>query len=274
MWDLLIDLLIIGFASTLAIVVANAVMKYKNVRKAEYRAILIITMLGVVFVLGKYLKPAIDKWRLVYTLQNEVVKYEPFATLSTTFPEEYEQLKGTLSKSIGDGEDRSQVYRKMIPMFMGIVKSKFAMASDGALVNFSTAFLATVKYLYTNGKPEVAFEVMYNQVDMPHDWHDAIPQELKNAEFAAYKEIFNSAVRKQIPPINDKKASDLLKVILADLYKDYGDDVVLLQRPLEQREKKTVIVKLMITLYERILALPQSDQATVIRYLFTKLPAS
>jgi len=142
------------------------------------------------------------------------------------------------------------------------------MASDEALTGFAQSFVHTASYYYGRGQPDIAFDIIYNQKNLPRDWYKSLPKEFAVAEAANYRQILLSAAENRIPIADKGKTDKLIEGIALELYSEHGDDVQLMQTPLSHPDKKAKIAKIAIDFYGKILKLPDADRGMVLRQLF------
>ena len=121
---------------------------------------------------------------------------------------------------------------------------------------------------YSKGEPEFAFDMIYNQKNLPRDWHESLPQEFADAEAEDDKQILMSAAENKIRNTDEAIAEKLIESIAVDLYSEHGDDVQLMQTPLDHPDKKAKIVEITIDFYNKILKLSETDRGVVLRQLF------
>lgn len=267
------DTLIIDFAvgatvCAIAMLVASRFAKDKNKGKAKFYTIFIAVILALIAFKNAYVQPKYEEWRAITAIDSEIVKTEPYATLKATFPEDYKKIKETLINSSKANETRQEAYLKGRSVLIGILMSKMKMASDEALTGFAQSFVSTATYYYGRGQPDVAFDIIYNQKNLPRDWYKSLPKEFVEAEAANYRQILLSAAENRMPIADKGKTDKLIEGIASELYSEHGDDVQLMQAPLSHPDKKAKIATIAIDFYSKVLKLPNADRGMVLRQLF------
>lgn len=265
---LIIDFVVGAIICAIAMFAANRFTKDKNKSKARFYTILVGVILALIAFKNAYVQPKYEEWRATTSIDGEIAKTEPYATLKAAFPEDYEKIKETLVKSSKARETRQEAYLKGRSVFMNILMSKMKMASDEALTGFAQSFVNTASYYYDKGQPEFAFDIIYNQKNLPRDWYKSLPKQFSEAEAANYRQVLLSAAENKIPVADKSKTDKLIESIATQLYSEHGDDVQLLQTPLAHPEKKAKIAKITIDFYRRILKLPDADRGMVLHQLF------
>jgi hypothetical protein len=265
---LLIDIAVGGTICAIAMFFANRFAQGKKTSKAKFYIIFIGVILALIAFKNAYVQPKYEEWRSITSIDNELAKTEPYATLKTTFPEEYNKIRDVLTNSIRAKETRQEAYLKGRPVLMGIIMSKMKMASNAALTGFATSFVKTATYYYGKGQPDFAFDIIYNQKNLHRDWYKALPREFAEAEAANYRQVLLSAAENKIPITDKSKTDKLIESIALELYSKHGDDIQLIQTPLAHPDKKAKIVKITIDFYSKILKLPDADRGMVLRQLF------
>jgi hypothetical protein len=266
------DTLIIDFAigatiCAIAMFLANRFARDKNTSKAKFYIIFVGVILAMIAFKNLYVQSKYEEWRSITGIDNEIAKTEPYATLKATFPEDYSKIKDTLMHSLKAKETRQEAYLKGRSVLMGILMSKMKMASDEALTGFAQSFINTATYYYGRGQSDFAFDIIYNQKNLPRDWYKSMPKEFVEAEAANFKQILLSAAEKRIPIEDKSKTDKLIESIALELYSEHGDDVQLMQTPLSHPDKKAKIAKITIDFYSKILKLPDADRGMVLRQL-------
>ena len=99
MSTLLIDFAVGGTIYLIAMLFANRFAKNKRTSKAKYYTILIVVIGALIAFKNIYVEPKYETWRNTTTFDNEIAKTEPYATLKTTFPEDYNKIKEVLINS-------------------------------------------------------------------------------------------------------------------------------------------------------------------------------
>lgn len=268
MSELLMDFAVGGTIWVIAMFLANRSTKYKGISKAKYYTILAIIIIALITFKNTYVQPKFNEWRNTNNIDSELAKMEPYATLRTTFPEDYNKIKEVIINSLKVKDTREQAYQKGRPILMNILTSKIKIASDEALTSFAKGFVNTANYFYSKGQADFAFDIIYNQKNMPRNWHDSLPKELIDAEVASNKLILISAAQNKVHNIDIDKANKIIERIASELYAEHGDKVALIQTPLAHPDKKQEIVKITIDFYNKILKLPEIDRGIVLRHLF------
>jgi hypothetical protein len=267
------DTLITDFAvgatiCAIAMFVANRFAIDKSKGKAKFYAIFVGVILALIAFKNVYVQPKYEEWRATTSIDSEIAKTEPYATLKAAFPEDYKKIKETLINSSKANETRQEAYLKGRSVLMGILMSKMKMASDEALTGFAQSFVNTASYYCERNQPDFAFDIIYNQKNLPRDWYKSLPKEFAEAEAANYRQILLSAAQNRIPTVDKGKTDKLIEGIALELYSAYGDDVQLMQKPLAHPEKKAKIAKITIDFYGKILKLPDADRGMVLHQLF------
>lgn len=268
MSTLLIDFAVGGTICVIAMLFAKRFAKDKETSKAKFYTIFIAVIGALIAFKNIYGEPKYEEWRNITSIDNEMAKTEPYATLKTTFPEDYNKIKEVMINSLKAKETRQQAYLKGRPVLMGIIKSKMKIASDEALTGVAQSFVNCANYYYSKGQPDFAFDIIYNQNNLPRDWHKSLPKELADAEAADYKQILMSAAENKIRNTDKIKAENLIEGIAVELYSEHGNDVQLIQTPLDHPDKKAKIAKITIDFFNKILKLPETDKGIVLRQLF------
>ena len=267
MSTLLIDFAVGGTICVIAMFFANRFAKDKETNKAKYYTIFIAVIGALIAFKNIYVEPKYEEWRNITSIDNELEKIEPYATLKTTFPEDYNKIKEVLMNSLKAKETRQEAYLKGRPVLMAIIMSKMKMASGEALTGFAQSLVNTATYYYGKGQPDFAFDIIYNQKNLHRDWHKSLPKEFAEAEAANYRQLLMSAAENKIRNTDKIKAEKLIEGIAVELYSEHGDDVQLIQTPLDHPDKKAKIAKITIDFYSKILELPDADRGIVLRQL-------
>lgn len=267
------DTLITDFAvgatiCAIAIFVANRFVKDKNKYKAKFYTIFVGVILAIITFKNAYVQPKYEEWRTISGIDSEIAKTEPYATLKAAFPEDYRRIKETLIKSAKAKETRQEAYMKGRAVLMIILMSKMKMASDEALTGFAQSFVNTASYYYGKSQSDFAFDIIYNQKNLPRDWYKSLPKEFAEAEVENYRQVLLSAAENKADVLDKSKTDKVIESIATELYSDYGGDVQLLETPLAHPEKKAKIVKITIDFYGKILKLPEAERGMVLRQLF------
>jgi hypothetical protein len=265
---LIIDFAVGATVCAIAMLVASRFTKGKNKSKAKFYTIFIVVVLALIAFKNAYVQPKYEEWRAVTGIDSEIVKTEPYATLKATFPEDYNKIKETLINSSKANETRQEAYLKGRSVLMGILTSKMKMASDEALTGLAQSFIKTASYFYERSQPDFAFDIIYNQKNLPRDWYKFLPKEFAEGEATNYRQILLSAAENKIPIADKDKTDKLIEGIALELYSEHGDDVQLMQTPLSHLDKKAKIAKITIDFYGKILRLPDADRGMVLRQLF------
>ncbi len=267
METLFIDIAVGGTIYVIAMFFANRFAKGKRTSRAKFY----IVFIGVIFALiafkNAYVQPKFKEWRSIKIIDNELTRIEPYATLKITFPEDYNKIRDVLMNSLRAKETNQEAYLKGRPVLMSIIMSKMKIASDIALTGFATLFIKVATYYYDKGQPDFAFDIIYNQKNLPRDWYRALPTEFIEAEAANNRQVLLSAAENKIPIMDKRKIDKLIENIALELYAEHGDDVKLIQAPLVHPDKKAKIAKITIDFYNEILKLSDADRGMVLRQL-------
>lgn len=272
MSELLIDFAIGVTMWGIAMFLANRFTKDKEINKAKYYTILVIVITALITFNNTYVQPKFNEWRNTNNIDSEFEKtvaiMEPYATLRTTFPEDYNKIKDVIINSLKAKDTREQAYQKGRPILMNIMMNKIKISSDEALTSLAKVCVDTANYFYSKGQADFAFDFIYNQKNMPRNWYDSLPKEFIDAEAACDKQILISAAQNKVYNIDTDKANKIFERIASELDAEHGDKVALIQTPLAHPDKKQEIAKITIDFYNKILKLPETDRGIVLRQLF------
>ena len=266
MSTLLTDIAVGGIMAAIAVFVANRFAGDRKRNKAKYYTIFCVVILLLIGLKDAYVQPKYEEWSTKASFDNEVGNREPYATLKRTFPKDYERIREVIVNSIKAKETRQESFVKGRAVLMSILTDKLKIASDEALTGFMGLSVNTATYYYNIGRPDLAFDIVYDQKSLPRDWRTSLPKEFVEAENDNYKEILTSAAENRPRQMDEVKAKKLIEAVGLELYSEDGDDVQLIPAPLAHPDKKREIAKITVDFYGKIMKLPETDRGMVLRY--------
>lgn len=261
MESILIDLAVGGTLFVIANFVATKFSKGREINKAKYYAILIISI-GILITLNdNFIMPKFREWKTNTAIEGSIATLEPYMTLKTTYPADYEKLKSAVT-AMAKGKETTASARALLQK---IIMEKLPNSSNECIEAFFKQTMDVVDYLNKNGNSEMAFNLLFNTKELPVGWAKILPAEFATAETNSYKLVLLSASQNKSYPVDKAKVDKIMEKVSEELYKKFGDDVALLQNPLAQTGKRDKILTMSIDMYQRIFNLPESERYMVLR---------
>ena len=269
MSNILTDLAVGGTLWVIASFIANKFTKDKAVSKAKYYTIIAVVIMALIGIKDSFVVPKYNEWKATSSVDDMLKNTEPYITLKTTFPSEYDRIRESLLSSIKANISEQEAKDRLKGVFLGFIMGKLKVSSDEAVVSFVSASMKVSNYFYDKGDTDTVYNYLYNQKDLPMRWWVVLPQEVADAQSNSYKLILLSASQNKTYTVSEAEVNRIMQIVSTDMYTKYGEKFAMLGDAAKHPDKKAEIAEMSIAMYKRILSLPDAERGMVLRYLLT-----
>jgi len=111
---------------------------------------------------------------------------------------------------------------------------------------------------------------LFPQRSEPVDGRKYFSPETQAADLAALTEVIRSSNENPQPIPSEQEVTPALKPIYAELGKEHGNDLLMLQSPVVSDADKAKVCSMAMSLYSKILSLPESESGKILRFMLSR----
>lgn len=250
---------IVGALSVVIALIVSKVIK-KNMKAVQ------ITLFAISLVLVKiYIMPAVTFWYV-----EKSFKEIPFYNIiSEVEPDVYNSLQQELKNMLHEGKSQAQIVTTLRPRVISLLSKYFPYASDEAVVKSVTVTVEELKQLKAKSDDlclKFLFPAKYGSVNL----REYVNKEMLSKDLDAMNDVMISGAKNPQPAPDPKVAEQLLEKIAPNLYKEYGDDLAIIDDPANYDSNKNAVCSINISIYEEALSLPPKEASIILRYLVSE----
>ena len=149
-----------------------------------------------------------------------------------------------------------------------VVSKKLPRASDQAIIIYVRVIVDEMDELQKQGG-NLCYRLLFPQAEGGVNARLVFSSEVQKRDLKALDMTIKSYEANWAMP-SEKEIIPFLEPIYVELFEMYGDDVLILENPLEKNVDRDKVCSIAKTLYSKILALKQEQAVGVLRWMFSQ----
>lgn len=239
----------------------------KEMNKPKYYAVLVASILVIVFIKNAYVVPTYNERYKAREAEQILIDDEPYSTLKTTFPDEHNKMREAVIEAVKNNASKEQISNIFKDTINTAVFKKLKYASDEALIAMVRSSTSISEHFINIGQPENVYNYMFNTKELPLNWWKSLPKNIADGQTNAYKLVLLSAAQGKEYKIDEQRANKVLEGVAATMYAKYGEQFTLLENGATHPDKKREIGEMTVDMYKYVFKLNERDQALVLRLM-------
>lgn len=270
----------IGLAAVsgaLAALLASLIVRNPKEKRTSYLVVFVMCFAGLQALSQGLISPHLVRNR-DRGLETALLESPLFKAIRQYEPNAYENLvrdlqeftrRETQSRVAGSRIDDAEITGAVRGRIADIAQKRLPTASDRAVVSYMGVMVAEIRELRRHGG-ELCFRFLFPQQSTPFDGRKYFSKEMQEADIAALVQVISSSAENPqlLPSRSDVEAS--LEPIIAELVREHGNDLSMLQNPSASSVDKGKVCSMTIDLYSRVLRLPMQESSRVLRFMLAK----
>jgi hypothetical protein len=209
--------------------------------------------------------PRVHAWWEVRNAESTLLEQRVYRVIQKYEPATYAKLLAEYKLAAQD-KSRLAKFLSIVIAEVGTVTAKrMSTASDEALLPFTREMVANMRALQPKG--DSCFRFLFPQVSGPVDTGQFFGQEAQQRSLDVLAAVIESSAVNPTPPPPPTEMQLKLAPILSAMFQEFGADTQMLADPGAPGVDRAKVCAITISLYERILRLPERDAALVMRGL-------
>jgi hypothetical protein len=218
---------------------------------------------------SQYAAPRVHAWWEVRNAESTLLEQRVYRVIKQYEPATYAKLLAEYkiaAQDPGDQAARVAKFARIVTAEVGAVTSRrMATASDDALLPFTREMVANMRTLQPKG--DNCFRFLFPQVSGPIDVTEFFDKDEQQRSLDVLASVIESSGAHPLQPPPPTEMQAKLAPILTAMYQEFGADTQMLANPGAPGVDRAKVCAITISLYERILRLPEHDAGLVMRGL-------
>ena len=195
-----------------------------------------------------------------------------FRAIREYAPEEMDKINAYLEQAARESHSPGTVEDTTRQLIAGLIATRIARASDAAILNTIDLTMDQVEWLYDRGD-DSCFKLLHPQVAGGIRAQLVFNEELMQRDFESTRMILASYDETRAVP-DPAVASELLNPVFVQLFERHGPDALNgLADVTNPETDRRLVCRMTVELFDGLLALPEEDTLTVLRWMFDSAAA-
>lgn len=255
-----------AISAGVAVVVTNLLLSKEVENKTSHRVMTFLLFLILHITSKTYILPEIESYNTKNEIMTGLNKIPAYNSIKEYSPDVYNKLVYSINQSIDRGYTPQQIINVIGSQVSTYVKSRVPHASDEAILSYMKVMISELEQLHSKGNG-LCYQFLYPSNDETINIFEHISPETRKNDLATLNEIIKTSQAKRAK-LSDDEIMPSLEPIFINLYKKYGDDINILNNPKSSKVNKSTTCSITIDMFKSIVALPPTQAANSIRWMF------
>ena len=217
-----------------------------------------------------YIFPVLNAWNQARNMETSLLQIPVFQRLKAYDKKTYGILLAEIENSLKKGNDESEIISVVREHIAKLIQQRLPSASDEAVITYMKTMLVEMAELNQLGG-DLCFRFIFpQQSGGAIDSTKYLSKRTQEADLAALAEVIRTSAENPQPVPQESDVVSHLDPIYAELVKEHGEEIAMLQNPTGANVDKHKVCVLAADFYTRILKLPTQEGSKVIRFLLSK----
>ncbi len=172
----------------------------------------------------------------------------------------------SVKKAVSEGASEDDVRRITQGYLAPLVQRRIPSASNEAVVRYMRVTVAEIRELHAL-PGDLGYQFLFPGADGLVNPRNYVSKEVLDEDQAAMTEVVRSSATDPQPLPDEAIVTPLISAVFGELAEEHSEDVWMLDEPTAPDVDKTIVTTMVISLYEKILSLPESESGMVLRYM-------
>jgi len=258
------SIVLAGISGGLAAGIAVLLVGTSKERRLPFIVVLVVAMIGINHYSGRFVLPRIHDWQA----ERGILEIPLYREVAANDPEMYREIKSATLKGMKKGERKEIIASQISTIIATSLPRYIVRASDESVIAFAELMVKQTDYL-SHVNPDACYQFLF-----PHEFGEPglasryLDKAYERQSIDVMTRIFHSAVKMPQDLPDAKRSEVLLDQVTKSLNKDFGADLLLIQKKPTDAEGRKKVCILTTALYNHALGLPQRDSSMLLRYIF------
>lgn len=255
-----------GISGGLAAGIAYFVVRNPKERRVAYVVVVVVVMWGINSLSKRFVLPQVFDWQA----EREIRRIPVYHEIADNDPETYRKIRTTVLQGLRNGERQEVVASRVSTILANSLPRYIGRASDESVIAFADLMVRETDHLGRTD-PDACYHFLFpHQYGAPDLLGKYLGEKDQKDSLDVMGRIFHSAMHAPQPLPEASQSEALLDSVTSGLYKDFGPDLLVLQKiPADTAGRKKVCL-ITTALYKRVLNLPKKESGMLLRYMLSK----
>lgn len=266
------DWISVGIAAVsgaLAAGLASLLVRNRKTHRIAFAAVLVVSFAMVYGLLRQFASPQIKAWNEARNVESSLQAIPTYQAIKRYDPQTYDSIVADLKSAVESGADETQMIGRVRDHITRLIRKRLPSATDEAAVAYMKVMLTEMNELSQRGG-DLCYRFLFPQHSEPIDGRKYFSAETQAADLTALTEVIRSSNEKPQPIPSEQEIAPTLKLIYAELGKEHGKDLLMLQSPVVSEADKAKVCTMATSLYAKILKLPRNQSGKIFRFMMSR----
>jgi hypothetical protein len=235
-------------------------------RTGSSRQVVVVICLVIGAALGaQVLGPRASAWYQLHNAESKLLEVPVYRVLKKHEPAAYAKILAEYKRSVADPPQMVAFMSLVMSEVSAVTSRRMGTASQDSLIALMREMLGNLHALQKDG--DSCFRYLFPQVDGPIDFAKHFDDAAERRSLSLLADVIRSSAEEPATAEPHDVAQQKLAPVVQALAEEFGDDAQMLGNVAAPGVDRGKVCAITISLYDRILKLPEADAAMVLRSL-------
>ncbi|MBC8027193.1 MAG: hypothetical protein H7Y89_14470 [Steroidobacteraceae bacterium] len=235
-------------------------------REGGARQIVVILCLVIGAAVGaQVLGPRASAWYELHNAEAKLLDVPVYRVLKKHEPTVYAKILAEYKRTVADPKQMDAFTSLVMNEVSDVTSRRMGTASQDSLIALIREMLGNLRVLQKDG--DSCFRYLFPQVAGPIDFKKHFDEAAESRSLTLLAEVIRSSAEEPAKAEPPNVAQEKLVPVVQALAEEFGDDAQMLGNVAAPGVDRGKVCAITISLYDRILKLPEADAAMVLRSL-------
>ena len=258
-----------ALSGALAAIIATVIVRNPKEKRAAYVTTFVFSFAVLQGISTHYVFPDLNGRHQARNAEPQLLAIPAFQAIKQYDPKTYENILSDVKSLLKKGSNEAQIIGAVRGHITILVQKRLPRASDEATASYVKVMLTEMEELNKQGG-DLCYRFLFPQKSGPIDGRKYFSKQTQEEDLAALATVIKTSAEDPQPVPHENDVIHKVAPIYADLEKQYGNDLSMLQNPTGADIDKGKVCSMAIGLYGKILELPPSESGKILRYMLSQ----
>ncbi len=212
-----------------------------------------------------FVAPRVSEWYAIRHAEEKLLEVPVYRVLKKHEPAAYSKILAEYKRTVVDPKQMGAFTSLVMSEVSGVTSRRMGNASQDSLIALMREMLGNLRVLQKDG--DSCFRYLFPQVAGPIDFAKYFDEAAESRSLTLLAEVIRSSAEEPAAAEPPNVAQEKLVPVVQALAEEFGDDAQMLGNVAAPGVDRGKVCAITISLYDRILKLPEADAAMVLRSL-------
>jgi hypothetical protein len=214
---------------------------------------------------AQLLGPRVGAWYELRNAEDKLLEVSVYQVLKKHEPAAYSKILAEYKRTVTDPAQMGAFTSLVMNEVSAVTSRRMGTASQDSLIALMREMLGNLRVLQKDG--DACFRYLFPHVAGPADIAKHFDEAAQGRSLSLLAEVIRSSAEDPAAPVPPTVAQEKLVPVVQALAEEFGDDAQMLGNVAAPGVDRRKVCAITISLYDRILRLPEAEAATVLRSL-------